>query len=121
MYRLIEMDAREALRSLPDSSINCVVTSPPYWRLRDYGVSGQMGLERTPELWTEALVEIFEEVRRVLRADGTCWVNLGDTWASDTGGGGGTQSRAREVFVERVKGGQTQHARNHPILWNSDN
>jgi len=88
-WRLINSGALEALRQMPDESVNCVVTSPPYWNLRDYGVEGQLGLEETPEEWCANLVAIFREVRRVLRSDGTCWVNLGDSWASDTGGGGG--------------------------------
>ena len=75
-------------RSLPleDLSVNCVVTSPPYWGLRDYGVDNQIGLEPTPELYVEHIVEVFREVRRVLRDDGTLWLNLGDSYASGTGG-----------------------------------
>lgn len=80
-------DCRELLRQLPDESVNCVVTSPPYWGLRDYGVDGQLGLEPTPEEFVDRMVEVFEEVRRVLRADGTLWLNIGDTYA---GGGART-------------------------------
>ena len=81
----MEGDALACLRKLPDESVNCCVTSPPYWGLRDYGVPGQLGLERTPEEYVARLVEVFREVRRVLRADGTLWLNLGDSYA--TGGG----------------------------------
>ena len=78
-------DALATLRTLPDESVHCCVTSPPYWDLRDYGEPGQLGLEPTPEEYVGKLVEVFREVRRVLRGDGTCWVNLGDSYA---GGGG---------------------------------
>ena len=71
-------DALLGLRSLPDGVVNCVVTSPPYWMLRDYGVKGQLGLEATAEEYLKHMVGLFEEVRRVLRGDGTLWLNLGD-------------------------------------------
>ena len=77
-------DCLEVLRSLPDASVQCCVTSPPYWGLRDYGVEGQMGSEETPDAWAAALVEVFREVRRVLRDDGTLWLNLGDVFDSGT-------------------------------------
>jgi site-specific DNA-methyltransferase (adenine-specific) len=79
-------DCRALLRELPDESVNCVVTSPPYWGLRDYGVDGQLGLEETPEQYVAGMVEVFREVRRVLRADGTCWVNLGDSFVGAPSG-----------------------------------
>ncbi|NBB87043.1 MAG: hypothetical protein GVY12_12625, partial [Bacteroidetes bacterium] len=75
-------DALETLRTLPDECVQCCVTSPPYWGLRDYGVDGQLGLEKTPDEYVQNLVEVFREVRRVLRPDGTVWLNLGDTYAS---------------------------------------
>ena len=81
-FRIICADVLDGLRSLPDESVHCCVTSPPYWGLRDYGVVGQLGLERTPEEYVAAMVGVFREVRRVLRADGTCWVNLGDSYTS---------------------------------------
>lgn len=80
-------DALAQLRSLPDESVHCVVTSPPYWGLRDYGVAGQIGLEASPEDFVARLVEVFGQVRRVLRADGTAWVNMGDCYAQDGGFG----------------------------------
>ncbi len=67
---------------MPAESVNCCVTSPPYWNLRDYNVEGQIGLESSPETYTLRLVEVFEEVRRVLRDDGTVWLNLGDSYVS---------------------------------------
>ncbi len=73
-------DCLDVLRTLPDESVNCCVTSPPYWSLRDYGVDGQLGLEATPTEYIAKMVQVFEEVRRVLRSDGTCWLNMGDTY-----------------------------------------
>ncbi len=70
------------LKAMPENSIHCVVTSPPYWSLRDYGVEDQAGLEETPEEYIEKMVEVFREVRRVLREDGTCWLNIGDAYAT---------------------------------------
>lgn len=81
-------DALDTLRTLPDECVQMVVTSPPYWGLRDYGVAGQLGLEPTPEEWVESMVAIFAEVRRVLRRDGTLWLNVGDCYANDTKWGG---------------------------------
>lgn len=83
--RIMVGDSRQLLKALPATSVHCVVTSPPYWGLRDYGVAGQIGLEKTPQEFVQAMVEIFREVHRVLRPEGTCWVNLGDTYFSDGG------------------------------------
>lgn len=88
--RIITGDCREVLKTLPDASVQCCVTSPPYFGLRDYGHDGQIGLEQTPEAFVAELVAVFREVRRVLRDDGTLWLNLGDSYASDTKGSGGT-------------------------------
>jgi DNA modification methylase len=82
--RIIPGDCLEGLRTLPDASVHCCVTSPPYWGLRDYGHDGQIGLESTPEAYVARMVEVFREVRRVLRDDGTCWVNLGDSYFATT-------------------------------------
>ncbi len=70
---------------LGDETVQCVVTSPPYWGLRDYGVEGQIGLEPTLEEYITSLVTVFREVRRVLRNDGTLWLNLGDSYAGSWG------------------------------------
>lgn len=83
--RIITGDCRDVLRTLPDRSIHCVVTSPPYFGLRDYGVDGQIGLEPTPSEFVAEIVAVFRELRRVLRDDGTLWLNLGDSYS---GGGG---------------------------------
>jgi len=72
-------DCRDLLREMPDQSVHCIVTSPPYFGLRDYGVDGQIGLEQTPDEYVAKLVAVFREARRVLRDDGTLWLNLGDT------------------------------------------
>ena len=77
---VLNMDVLEGLRTLPDNSVNCCVTSPPYWGLRDYGHQGQIGLEDTPQEYVTRMVEVFREVRRVLRDDGTLWLNLGDSY-----------------------------------------
>jgi DNA modification methylase len=80
--RILQGDCREMLATLPDCSVQTCVTSPPYFGLRDYGVAGQIGLEPTPAAFVAQMVEVFREVRRVLRDDGTLWLNLGDTYAS---------------------------------------
>jgi DNA modification methylase len=77
---LLNGDCRSVLKSMPDESVNCCVTSPPYWGLRDYGVKGQIGLEPNLEEYTATMVAIFEDVRRVLRSDGTLWMNMGDSY-----------------------------------------
>lgn len=82
-HRFYQGDSLDVLRKLDSQSVHCCVTSPPYWGLRDYGVEGQIGLEKTPEEYVSKLVEVFREVRRVLRDDGTLWLNLGDCYAKD--------------------------------------
>lgn len=83
-------DCREILRSLGEGSVQCCVTSPPYFGLRDYGVAGQIGLEPTPAEYVAEMVAVFAEVRRVLKDDGTLWLNLGDSYANDWKWGGAT-------------------------------
>jgi len=103
------------MRTLPDACVNTCITSPPYWGLRDYGHDGQIGLESTPAAYVARMVEVFREVRRVLRDDGTCWVNLGDSYfgtgkgpTHPTGfhaGGNGTGYPTRGVYShETLKG-----------------
>ncbi len=84
-YLLHQGDVLMRLRELPHESVHCVVTSPPYWGLRDYGVDGQLGLEPTPEEYVAKLVEVFRQVRRVLRRDGTLWLNIGDNYFGSWG------------------------------------
>lgn len=85
MNKIFEGDCIEGMKNLPDKSVNCCVTSPPYFGLRDYGHDGQIGLEETPEQFVTKLVDVFREVKRVLKDDGTLWLNLGDSYAR-TGG-----------------------------------
>jgi DNA modification methylase len=80
-------DCRALLKIYPDKSVNCCVTSPPYFGLRDYGIPEQIGLEKTPDEFVTELVDVFREVRRVLRDDGTLWLNLGDSYAASGRGG----------------------------------
>jgi DNA modification methylase len=102
-------DAVTVLRTLPADSVQCVVTSPPYFGLRDYGVAGQIGLEETPEAYVARLVEVFAEAKRVLRPDGTLWLNLGDSYA---GGGGGNYGFGKNVVSQG--GQQVTNVRNRP-------
>jgi DNA modification methylase len=91
-------DAVTVLRTLPAESVHCVVTSPPYWGLRDYGTPGQLGLEATPEEYVAKMVEVFREVKRVLRKDGTLWLNMGDSYCNtDKWGGGGSNTGKQTV------------------------
>lgn len=89
-------DVMTALRLVPDNSVQCVVTSPPYWGLRDYGVEGQIGLEPTPDAYVAKMVGVFREVWRVLRKDGTLWLNLGDSYAGGGRGGNPEESEFRK-------------------------
>jgi DNA modification methylase len=98
--RIINADVLEGLKQLPDESVHCVVTSPPYWGLRDYGVEGQIGLEATPDEFLARMVEVFREVRRVLRSDGTCWVNMGDSYCSSDKWGGGGANTGKQTIAD---------------------
>ncbi len=83
--RIICGEALEELRKLPEASVHCVVTSPPYWGLRNYGHPDQIGMEKTPEEYVQKMRAVFAEVSRVLRDDGTVWLNLGDSYARQAG------------------------------------
>ena len=99
-------DVLDKLHELPGRCVQTVITSPPYWNLRNYGVEGQIGLEATPEEYVTKIVEVFREVRRVLRTDGTLWLNLGDSYASDTKGSGGPDSSSTLVGTPAGGNGQ---------------
>lgn len=101
---IIQGDALKTLKTLPDESVHCVITSPPYWGLRDYGVNGQLGLEKTPEEFVQKMVAVFREVRRVLWPDGTLWLNIGDSYAANRKGGsqGKNGRRADRRFTASV-------------------
>ena len=107
--RVLQGDCRDVLKTLPDESVHCVVTSPPYWGLRDYGHAGQLGLEATPQEYVERMVEVFAHVGRVLRADGTLWLNLGDSYA-----------RAQETNVPQTKKGGAPSYPEHSKEGSSD-
>jgi DNA modification methylase len=102
-WRIYNGDCLETLHQLPSESVHCCVTSPPYWGLRDYGVEGQLGLEPTPEEYVTNMVQVFREVRRALRKDGTLWLNLGDSYAQGTGNGRSFRRDKAEVTPLRSK------------------
>jgi DNA modification methylase len=102
-WRVDRGDCLTVLRGLPDDTFHCCVTSPPYFGLRDYGVAGQLGLEPTPEEYVTNIVEVFREVRRVLRPDGTFWFNIGDSYASKGGpSSNGNKGNASRDAVRRA-------------------
>lgn len=86
---LYGMDVIKGLKQIDTESVQCVVTSPPYWGLRNYGVSGQIGLEKTPSQFVERIVKSLRKIKRVLKNDGTLWINLGDSYAGSGKGGNG--------------------------------
>ena len=103
-------DARTVLAQMADESANCIVTSPPYWGKRDYGVAGQYGHEGSLAAYVETMRDVFREARRVLADDGTCWLNLGDSYSA--GGGGATGMHAylgSHITTHRATG---MHAKN---------
>lgn len=98
---LYQGDCLDLLRQMESESVQTCVTSPPYWGLRDYGVAGQIGLEETPDAYVARLVEVFREVRRVLRDDGTLWLNLGDSYATT----GKNRTEAQATAKHGLNGG----------------
>jgi DNA modification methylase len=84
---ILHGDVMDKLREIETGTVQCVVTSPPYWGLRDYGIDNQLGLESTPEEYVEKMVEVFRQVKRVLKHDGTVWLNLGDSYNANQGKG----------------------------------
>lgn len=103
--KIYQGDALETLKSWPDEFVDCVVTSPPYFGLRDYGVEGQIGLEQTPEEYVKKLVEVFREVKRCLKKDGTLWLNLGDSyWGSHSMGNCDAEAMGIQKHLTEVYG-----------------
>lgn len=100
---IIQGDALEMLKTLPDESIDCAITSPPYWALRDYGVAGQLGMEETFTEYINKLCNMFDEVKRVLKKNGTCWVNIGDTY-----GGSGDKGNFTDPKYSKGRNGQVK-------------
>ena len=116
-WELLQGDVLDRLAEIETGTVQCCVTSPPYWGLRDYGVPGQLGLEPTPEEYVEKMVQVFREVKRVLRDDGTLWLNLGDSYNNTSG-----FSRASpEYFREgRVGGSADKKAFKHSVIKTKD-
>jgi DNA modification methylase len=103
-------DSRSVLAGMRDGSANCIVTSPPYWGKRDYGAAGQYGHENTPADYVATLRDVFREARRVLAEDGTCWLNLGDSYSASGGGATGMHAYLGEhITTHRATG---MHAKN---------
>lgn len=102
-------DCLEVLREMPQQSIHTCVTSPPYWQQRDYGVADQLGSESTPGAYVKKLVAVAREIWRVLRDDGTFWLNLGDKYCSDSkwGGSSGNKNETKQGYPRRRKRGET--------------
>lgn len=111
-YEIRVGDALAELRKMPSESVHCVVTSPPYWGLRDYGVADQIGLEATPEEYVAKVVNVFREVYRVLRADGTLWLNMGD---SHTSGGRSTHG-TRIGYKQETNAGCLTVSEKRPVM-----
>ena len=104
-FELLQGDCLQQLATLPAASVQCCVTSPPYWGLRDYGTPGQLGLEATPDEYVANMVAVFREVRRVLRDDGTLWLNLGDSYASQPAGNSPDRPSGFSQMAGRREGG----------------
>jgi DNA modification methylase len=101
--RILQGDCRDILPTLPSDSFDCIVTSPPYWGLRDYGVAGQIGLEPTLSEYLDAMVGVCRELRRVLKPAGTAWLNVGDSYAGNPGGFQGENGqRFSRTFTARI-------------------
>ena len=114
-YELIIGDCVNSMKSMPEQSVNCCVTSPPYFGLRDYGVDGQIGLEETPEQYVAKMVEVFREVRRVLRDDGTLWLNIGDSYARQAGDDSKKDPKSINTgYSAVVAGGAAKKGNNRP-------
>lgn len=120
LNRIIHGDALETLRILPSNLVDCIITSPPYFALRNYGVDGQIGLESSPDLYIENILAVFAELKRVLKPAGTAWLNLGDSYVS-------ARSR-RTGTTQRISGGKYRgevlenrpDIKGHPVLKNKD-
>ena len=85
MNEIIKGDALQEIKTFEDKSVDCVITSPPYWQLRDYGWTGQWGLEKTYQEYLEHLWSLMDEIYRVLKDTGTVWINLGDSYNTESG------------------------------------
>lgn len=114
-HQILVGDCIDMMRTLPTQSVQCCVTSPPYFGLRDYGMPDQIGLEETPAEFVSRLVQVFREVRRVLRDDGTLWVNMGDTYASIAGGyAPGGSAGKHDIVSQSTRGAVLRGKRRAP-------
>jgi len=118
--QIIQGDVLDCLKNIPDQSVQCVVTSPPYWGLRDYNVNGQLGLESSPEEFVDNLVKVFREIKRVLKDDGTLWLNLGDSYYRS----GSDQPTQRGLLntkdINQRYGFDKKHKKSHDVLKSKD-
>jgi len=114
--KIYNTDCLTGLKNLPDNSIDCCVTSPPYFGLRDYGTAEQIGLEETPELFIDALVQVFEQVKRVLKKEGTLWLNLGDTYNAYKANTGDTAFAGMSGRPTHKKGLTTTSLKNKDLI-----
>lgn len=122
LNQIIHSDSLTVLKTLPNELVNCCVTSPPYWGLRDYGIEGQIGLEKTPEEYVGKLVEIFREVQRVLKNDGTLWLNLGDSYYGGGWKGSKTDLEGTKQGTNKgtLAGKNMQKDPFHPVIKSKD-
>ena len=100
LNKIYQGDVLKVLRKLPNECVDCVITSPPYYGLRDYGVNGQIGIEKTPEEYVSKMVDVFREVKRILKKEGTLWLNLGDSYWNNFGGGSKTMTTGNAAAVK---------------------
>ena len=117
MNKILQGNVFDRLKDLNDESVQCVVTSPPYWGLRDYMQDEQLGLEKTPEKYVENMVKVFREVKRVLKHDGTVWLNLGDSYASKSKG---DKRSAEELSLGSTLGPNKDGLSSHNMAFNKN-
>lgn len=114
LNKIYNENCLDTMSRMPDNSIDCCVTSPPYYGLRDYGHKDQIGLEETPELYVQKLVEVFRDVKRVLKKDGTLWLNLGDSYAASGGKQVEQTVRGQNNYVNAGQSGGNRSVKNNP-------
>lgn len=107
LNKIICGDSLTELKKMPSESIDCAITSPPYFNLRDYGIDGQIGLEKTWQEYIKKLIDIFVEVKRVLKKEGTCFVNLGDSYGTQSGASMGRTYKSDKTYLTNRANGDT--------------
>ena len=115
--KILTGDTLETVKTLPDESIDCVITSPPYYQLRDYGWNGQWGLEKTYQEYLDKLISLMSELKRVLKPTGTMWINLGDTYFGGSGGPSGFDRKAKDLewYEKSERNLHTRHSKENNI------